>query len=315
MADNFALDIMMEQNKGPEIGVAECLIDMSRTTVVYGTTHVDNPQAVSKEFAAQQSSKAFALSVYFLRPGSVISKPAEGQVGFLRGACVATSPGGKPQYAVTPVTAKHNLRHLENSEAKCAISYLPWDESSMVSLSFSVLNWKPTSDDRLCIRGANSDNPMFCEFGVDIAKGEAIESYTQGITSEAGSFQCVRSDFELEKGQKIGMAVFSRRSPTFVSASFDPEQPLGGLDEESLKRIYGRPKNVNIYTGEILLVGDNHIEHNINSFTGCSGAVVFLLDQNQPVSVKPYDFGKAIAVHAGSHPTMMSRNLAFKLML
>lgn len=51
----------------------------------------------------------------------------------------------------------------------------------------------------------------------------------------------------------------------------------------------------------------------MNSFTSCSGAIVFLLDEGQPEGVMAKDHGKAIAIHAGGHPTLSNRNVAFKL--
>jgi hypothetical protein len=42
----------------------------------------------------------------------------------------------------------------------------------------------------------------------------------------------------------------------------------------------------------------------MDSFTGCAGAVVFLLDENQPKSVKKLDRGRAIAIHAGGLSTI-----------
>lgn len=49
---------------------------------------------------------------------------------------------------------------------------------------------------------------------------------------------------------------------------------------------------------------EKHIEYNINSFTGCSRAVVFLLDKGQPEdSVQECDY-------AGAYPTLGERNLA-----
>jgi len=68
------------------------------------------------------------------------------------------------------------------------------------------------------------------------------------------------------------------------------------------------------HTGEILLVGDKHIEHNINTFKGCAGAVAFLLDKDQPLSLDRHlDIGKTIAVHVGSHPSIRTRNAGFRL--
>jgi hypothetical protein len=51
------------------------------------------------------------------------------------------------------------------------------------------------------------------------------------------------------------------------------------MEPEDIKNIFSKPGVVNIYTGKLLCVGTRHIEYDINSFTGCSGAVVFLLDE------------------------------------
>eukprot|EP00978_Attheya_sp_CCMP212_P010616 scaffold25813_cov56-Attheya_sp.AAC.2 len=76
-------------------------------------------------------------------------------------------------------------------------------------------------------------------------------------------------------------------------------EPDVSISETQIEAIYGSPNTVNIYTGEITYVGEKHIEYNFNAFTGCSGAVVFLLDKNQPSSVQQCDYGKAIAIHLG----------------
>ena len=104
------------------------------------------------------------------------------------------------------------------------------------------------------------------------------------------------------------------QAPTLAMASHSPEHPLSGLTQTDLEGIYGRPDAVNIYTGQITLVGEKHIEYDINTFTGCSGAIVFLLDQGQPDSVDPTDYGKAIAVHSGAHPSLLDRNFGFKIL-
>ena len=122
----------------------------------------------------------------------------------------------------------------------------------------------------------------------------------------------VRPDFKLEEKQKVGIAVvFSKRSkptPVSVAGSGEDAKKIGTT---ALERIYGAPNEVNIYTGEITRVYGDHIEYDLNSFTGCSGATVFLLDRDQPSSVQPCDYGCAVAVHAGSHPVLTSRNIGF----
>lgn len=99
------------------------------------------------------------------------------------------------------------------------------------------------------------------------------------------------------------MAVYFTNQSKPTSATIVAEIPED-FGELEIKKYYGEPGRVrvNIYTGDIKYVGPKHIEYSINSFTGCSGAIVFLLDKDQPASVDASDFGKAVAVHSGAHP-------------
>ena len=78
--------------------------------------------------------------------------------------------------------------------------------------------------------------------------------------------------------------------------------PRNSLSDADVIRIYGHVDRVNIYTGKITRVSPDGtwFKHNMNSFRGCSGAIVFLLDKNQTDNgVVNQDFGKAVAVHVG----------------
>jgi hypothetical protein len=145
MADELTIALMAEENEIQGSGVAECLIDVARTTVQCGTARVDNPSSISQELAVSQLSKAFTLRTLFGISGSCVTKPSQGQVGFLRGDPIAPSPSGQMQYAVTPVTVKHNLRQIKHavrgiSQTFNALStemYLPWDTEVRVHLFLS----------------------------------------------------------------------------------------------------------------------------------------------------------------------------------
>jgi len=147
---------------------------------------------------------------------------------------------------------------------------------------------------------------------VDISVGELITDPTIPVTSEPYSFAKVRSNFQFQKGQKVGMAVMfpkdAKPTKKTIAGAFEDEVDL---QEEEIDKIYGEHTQVNIYTGEILYVGRDHIEYDINSFTGCSGAIVFLTDEGQPDSVHSGDYGKAVAIHSGSHPVIGDRNFGF----
>ena len=71
--------------------------------------------------------------------------------------------------------------------------------------------------------------------------------------------------------------------------------------------------NTCIYTGEITAIHTQKLsfEHSINTFCGCSGAIIFLLDTDQVESAEGLG-GKALAVHVGGHPNGSTRaNVAF----
>mmetsp|Transcript_33334 Transcript_33334/g.50290 ORF Transcript_33334/g.50290 Transcript_33334/m.50290 type:complete len:143 (+) Transcript_33334:1004-1432(+) len=110
------------------------------------------------------------------------------------------------------------------------------------------------------------------------------------------------------------MAVFftNQTKPTraTIVGANDAEIP-DDFGKSEIKKYYGEPGRVNIYTGEIKYVGPKHIEYSINSFTGCFGAIVFLLDKDQPASVDQSDWGRAVAIHSGAHPLMSDRNYGF----
>jgi hypothetical protein len=115
---------------------------------------------------------------------------------------------------------------------------------------------------------------------------------------------------------KVGIVVlFSTAGKPTRTTVAGTGEVIVAIDDEKLAKLYGNPNVPNIYTGTIKTVGEgsNHIEYDLNAFTGCSGAAVFLLDKNQPESVDPSDFGKAIAVHSGAHPVALDRNIGFLL--
>jgi hypothetical protein len=95
----------------------------------------------------------------------------------------------------------------------------------------------------------------------------------------------------------------------------DDETNRALFTKEKLQTIFGYAKHINIYTGEIVGVYENRIEHNINTYTGVSGAAIFLLDNPtlQHPSVKKGDYGKVIAIHAGNKLELGRVNIAFTI--
>jgi hypothetical protein len=116
--------------------------------------------------------------------------------------------------------------------------------------------------------------------------------------------------FVYKVGMQIGIVVYSSIGVD-KDALLDRDQLEDGIH---VRDIYGEANNVMIYTVEITRVGrSGHIaEHNINTFPGCSGAIVFAFDKGQLAFVSREDYKKAIVVHVGNK-TKLETNIAFKL--
>jgi hypothetical protein len=285
--------------------------------MVVSPTLVDDKESISEDLADCVVPKVFPLEVEFSRPGSTFVKPGEGHVGLLRrDSLQTTSPGGSPQFAVTPVTAMHNLRNLLDEpkygmEARGARLLVQGGDrlEGWMPLSFNDLNRIVSDQDRKELRDG-----VFWRYGHDVSFGKTIETMTDGITVDASSFQLVRDDFVVKPGQRVGIAAYMKRKVSLAMAQHSERFPLRNVKEEELATILGTPGNVHIYTGKITFAGDQHVEYDLNAFTSCSGSMVFLLDKQQPEeSVRQEDYGKVIAVHAGAHPSLTNRNLAFRI--
>ena len=173
------------------------------------------------------------------------------------------------------------------------------------------------------------------------------------LGKEKRLFERVRDNFWLKPGIRIGMAVYNMApvTPDAVSGRSLTSNSSNNTDRDSdnmseaanshlystagsrnrdddllspstvslrpteteLEELYGHPGQIVVHTGTILHVNPIHIQHDINCYGGCAGAVLFLLDKDQPGSVKEEDYGKAIGIQAGKHPDpQITRNIAFK---
>eukprot|EP00978_Attheya_sp_CCMP212_P017690 scaffold47390_cov49-Attheya_sp.AAC.4 len=168
----------------------------------------------------------------------------------------------------------------------------------LVRVNSPDLDWVPTVAHAYDLRAGLDARPAMTDYGVDINVGELITG--------------MDPTNPLKIGQKVGMAVMfpkdAKPTKKTIAGAFEHEVDM---EETEIKKIYGEYGQVNIYTGEIMYIGMDHIEYGINSFTGCSGGIVFLTDEGQPDSVDSCDIGKAVAIHSGSHPVMGDRNFGF----
>ena len=123
------------------------------------------------------------------------------------------------------------------------------------------------------------------EAGFDMAWGKSANANTDSVEK---SFDLVRDDFQLEVGQKVGMAIVT------TEMLITPETTKSFPGSADLKSVYGTEGGLKVFTGSITSVGEDYIEYDVNTSLGFSGSIVFLLDTNQPQSVKPSDYGAAM---------------------
>jgi hypothetical protein len=142
------------------------------------------------------------------------------------------------------------------------------------------------------------------DHGIDIAWGKWLGGPVPAVLDM--SFQKVDYNFKYLVGTKVATAVYLDEVP--------PSAPdAGNVSAEEVGLICGPGDRVNIYTGEVTYVGQDHVAYNINTFKGFSGAVVFLVDgAEQSASVRQEDLGKVIAVHVG-YDSGSDSNIGFKI--
>jgi hypothetical protein len=302
---------------------AERLVNLDRSLRPFGSTYVDGFNAMSQELADSVALKAMNLQM-ILQDEEFEDITYEGQVGMIRGERLAPSPevdvkkrkrgrhqATESRFAVVPVTAKHNVMTIVTEDGdqetyrESRIFGAPRARSTVIV--FPEGGWKPQDDDEIVLRPPiDDDDDVVWEFGVDITRGEEINDPRHFLTRKSVSYEKVDDEFNLVVGQKVGIAVF-RRSPI----THEDAGASAGVD---LHVYFGRPNMVHVHTGCITRLSEDNsaFEHDINTFAGCSGAIVFLLDQNQNGLVDSRHFGKAIAVHVGGDITI-NRNFAFRI--
>jgi hypothetical protein len=127
------------------------------------------------------------------------------------------------------------------------------------------------------------------------------------FTSADHMFEKIGSGFEYSVDMKIAMVVSS------VGLTSRAREDSQKLTEEAFSDIFGPCGAVTMYSGSITAVGRNHIEHTINTYPGCSGAIIFLLDSTDQLdSVDQADLGKAIAVHVG-YKDILKQNIGMQI--
>lgn len=296
-------------NQSPRL--LEALCDFSRQAHTKGKGRTDHPD-MTIDFACRFYDKAFHLQTNCtqceLEPEKDTDEddlldsdviPSHGQAGFivLRGTEESNLvESSEAEVDVVCVTAKHNVGIYSKADEFGTLWWFLPDEPSM----FSFL---PNRSRRVLFQEGdfrckkNVDDAFF-GFGIDITSSR-LPSMKQ---PRFRAFELVRDGFQYKKELRIGIAVFR---------NFDVLPHHAGVDItlDQFIKAFGPIDDIRkaIYTGMIRDVHENSIEHTINTFEGCSGAIVFLLEGQE----NPTDDGKAIAVHACS--TRSGKNYAFIL--
>ena len=315
-------------SSGGVISVAESIVHRETAAVAGNEDIVENP-AISSSLAGSVSKKAFALSVQVANaegyPGNRL-----GQGGFIR-CSLPTLPGSPPsskrqklldaygpapapaikqsssaaRVSVIPVTALHNVVkdvfRGEHYEVK-SVPMMANNAGVTKIHEFKRRNedYIPAAAKRISFPDANS---FSWKYGFDMTTGDLIRKVTMAETDPNLSFEAVGSSFEYKIGQKIGIAVHRNYEFDFTNDDIYTNNGWKKEDfpKDDIMRIFGEDNAVSIYTGEVTAVSPDKevFHHSINSFRGCSGAIVFLLDKNQDF-VGGQDYGKAIGVHVGT---------------
>lgn len=299
----------------------ERMVEGSRDGDIVGTSFVSDPSAISRQLVDIISPKACQLCVMFRDKvtGEELS-PVYGSGGLLRGPKIVGPPGywqahRQPparkkakfeefaSYEVTPATAKHNLKAEDGEEYVRSIIQFPGTSP----IEIVMPDGGCVMEECIIVRPATDDVSAFATEDNDISFGSKETTPEKTVTKMPFLYQQVPNTFEIRAGHMIGMAVFRKYSIDHE----DAEAP-SSLD---LTSRYGSIHQACIYTGKVTEISENGKTfcHNINTFEGCSGAIIFLLDKDQPEDMDNTLVGMAVGIHSGGLD--ISNNLAFKLPL
>lgn len=279
-------------------------MDPTRRMVQIGFSS-DVQGALSGNLGSKVKLKAHCLQTQWRQPNGLVDV-REGQVGLIRHK-------NGDEIVLTPITCKSHFHSTSNEEIYGGATLLPANHtaSSRQLSVFLPFEEAPSLEDEATL---TLNEEVTWRYGIDILEGTNPVSPTcfEDILTKSSiptmtSFERVRSDFKYAVGQQIGVAVYSLKGATPRTAG------VPDMSQAEVTKIFGKPGKVHIYTGSIRKVGAHHIEHDINTFESCKGAVIFLLDRNQPGGVLEGDHEKAIAIDAGDTPGY-PLNIAFKLL-
>jgi hypothetical protein len=306
---------------------AEKVLDKTRRRkAVPGVSGIgtDDTEAIDRDFAAQLKASVVLLKFDCVtETGEEV--PYMGQAGLLRNP--------KIHDEVKFATCKHNFSTAPNEEGQLEFCQAPHKcvlyDSITARIAIPNTGYEKIPSHAMVLRDG-----VTCSHGFDLSLGPAINEETPQeqwptvplfcrllteFVQKVQPFDVVDEAFSYNVGLKIGIVVYN-------AGSFKDEEAfseVGGtegieIDDTWANRTYGMNKLkheeilggenvVMIYTGFITKGDDNHhIEYNVNTYKGCSGAIVIVMERGHP------DFGKALAVHAG-YKKELGNNIGFKL--
>lgn len=221
--------------------------------------------------------------------------------------------------SAVPITALHNVLRDTLEDRDFTVCSAPWMGAVSGAVkgytTFHGFNGVCGPNDAVQINFPDKETVSW-KYGVDIATADAVRKVYEARTDPNRSFQAVDSRFELKVEMKIGIAVLRNYDfdldddATYIKYGWNEDK----LSREDIGRIFGPKGSVNIYTGQITGVSDDRKAfcHDINTFKGCSGAIVFLLDRDQDAAVPRRLYGHAIGVHAGAVDEISTTSVARK---
>ena len=286
-------------------GGGERLIDSSRDCRVIRNTFVSGTDDISTDLVNKVSKKACEFYMAFTDPVTG-NEYYHGQGGFIRGAMLAASArpddDGQPEpkrprvafqedlnYEATPLTAKHNLKN-DGEETYLRTTAKCFDQ---VEKDITLPDGGCTMAERIQVRPATATKREMTWSADDISFGDTITAPSNVLTRASRLFEKIPDTFRLRQGHRIGVLVYR----TFHITHEDAKAPLN----TDLVQVYGQKFQVCIYTGQVTEISANGRTfcHNINTFKGCSGAIIFLLDRNQSDDVAAEFHGRAVGINVG----------------
>lgn len=217
-----------------------------------------------------------------------------------------------PDGTIKFLTASHNICSEANRNGV-------WEETQHGHRCFTVkgrcdrmlyiqrTGWERTEQwtDRNAYRLGNDEvrKKLSWKHGIDLSLGPELseddKSATKLLTLRVNDI--VPDGFVYKVGMQLGMSVFTEDGP-----NYEEESLVNAMDRTELPEIIGDAKEVVIFIGQIVFVGEEHIEHDLNGFGGCSGAHLIVLEKDHE------HFGKVAAVHAGNKMGL-NANIGFKV--